>query len=64
MSSKIENIYEKTLDRDRYFQPIRRVKDSWSRDEIIEIFNKMYATDIIDAYVKKIDFDKWIEENL
>ena len=43
---------------------IRRVKDSWSRDEIIEIFNKMYATGIIDAYVKKIDFDKWIEENL
>ena len=39
-------------------------KERWSREEVVEIFNKMFSTDIIDAYVKKVDFDKWIEENL
>ena len=38
-------------------------KERWSREEVVEIFNKMFSTDIIDAYVKKVDFDKWIEEN-
>lgn len=43
---------------------IKPIKDSWSREEIVKLFNKMYATDIIDANVKKVDFDKWVEEHL
>lgn len=43
---------------------IRKAKDSWSREEVKQLFDKMFATDIIDANVKKVDFDKWIEENL
>lgn len=42
----------------------RKVKDVWTRDEVVDLFNKMYSTDIIDANVKRIDFDKWVEENL
>lgn len=43
---------------------IKPIKDSWSREEVVQLFNKIFATDIIDANVKKVDFDKWIEENL
>ena len=44
---------------------IRKAKDSWSREEVKQLFDKMYAlTDFVDINVIKVDFDKWIEENL
>ena len=40
---------------------ISKVKDSWSREEIVELLNKLYYTDLHEVGGK---FDKWIEENL
>ena len=43
---------------------IREQKDSWSRKEIIELFDKLYHTCAIDPSINKKDYDQWIEKNL
>ena len=46
---------------------INRVKDNWNRDEVVELFYKLWNTEIyIDNTVtwEQENLDKWIEENL
>jgi len=42
---------------------IRKVKDSWSRDEVVKIINKI-SEEIDFESATQETIDKWIEENL
>lgn len=43
---------------------IKKVKDSWTREEVIILIGKMQAEGIITPNITADKFDKWIEQNL
>ena len=45
---------------------IRKVKDTWSRNEVIELFKKFSGTNFEagNTHFKRLHLEKWIEENL
>lgn len=45
---------------------IRKMKDSWSRQEVIELFKKFSGTNFEagNTHFKRLHLEKWIEENL